>query len=182
MKLSSDKGPEKWKPELSDPRPARLYIACAYGDSRELDVMRRRIKSEFGTIDFEAETDLTDPVPSLYSHNDRERMHIVSPGRPVGREELVDVRKRCLALEYRYQEYGVPKVELDPGYITEFSAVRTSLEDDFHRVYLYGGVFAEAFLYFEEFTFRPFLHSPEFFRNTEVLALFNDLRLIYTTP
>ena len=169
----------KWKPELEEPASARLYISCGYDDEGALDEMRKKVTAEFGTIDFEAKTDALDPVPSLYSFPDRQHMHIFSLAQPIGREEMVDIRKRCMALEYKYQEYGLPKVELDPGYITEFAAVRTCLEDEIHRVYLYGGVYAEPLLYFERYSFRPFLHSPEFYRNTEVLALFNDMRLIY---
>lgn len=169
----------KWKPELAEPDAARMYIACGYDDPNALDEMRRRVTSEFGTIDFEAKTDTLDPVPSLYSFPEREHMHIFSLARPIGRHEMVDIRKRCLALEYRFQEYGLPKVELDPGYITEYVAVRTALEDDIHRIFLYGGVYAETLLYFERYSFRPFLHSPEFYRNAEVLALFNDMRLIH---
>lgn len=162
-----------------DPPAARMYIACGYDDEGALDEMRRRVTAEFGTIDFEAKTDALDPVPSLYDFPEREHMHVFSLARPVGREEMVDIRKRCLALEYKYQEYGLPRVELDPGYITEFAAVRTTIEDDIHRVYLYGGIYAEPLLYFERYSYRPFLHSPEFYRNPEVLALFNDMRLIH---
>ena len=67
----------------------------------------------------------------------------------VAREELVDIRKKTLAIEATHQHEGFPLLELDPGYITEYTAVRSSIEDDFHRIYLFHGICAETLYYFQ---------------------------------
>lgn len=170
----------KWKPPVKEPRPARLFLNCAFQDDESFHDAKKRLAAEFGKVDFETNPDPLLPVPSLYGLPELKSFRLLSFERPVAREELVDIRRRCLALETRFQKDGRPLVELDPGYVTSFGVMRTSLEEDFHRVYLYGGIYAETLYYFEKLSYRPWVHTPEFFRSPEIFAAFNDLHLILT--
>lgn len=170
----------KWKPPLKEPPAARFYLGCSFAEEEHFHDMKKRLVAEFGKSDFETNPDPLLPVPSLYGGYDLKRYRVLSFERPVGREELVNLRTRCLSLEGRFQENGRPLVELDPGYVTSFAVVRTALEEDFHRIYLYKGIYAEGLYYFEKLSYRPWLHTPEFYRSPEILTAFNDLRLILT--
>ncbi|MCE9596620.1 MAG: DUF4416 family protein [Spirochaetia bacterium] len=172
---------EKWKPILSEPRAARLYIACFFDDAEPYLSMKKSLESAFGKSDYESQSIDTDLLMPLYTNIARRVLRILSFRRQVGREEIVDVRKRTLGLEAGLQQVGRPLVELDPGYVTEFTVVRTSLKDDFHHIYFYSGIFGESLYYFENASFRPFLQTPEFYRSEAVIAAFNDLRLIHVT-
>lgn len=168
-----------WKAPYAKPSSARPYILCACDDLEALETVRKDLTVRFGAIDFESGTISGETRQSLYGSLPRRIVRVLSFNRPVSREELVDTRRRSLAIETRHQKQGRPIVELDPGYVVEFSVVRTSLAEDFHRVYVYGGVFAETLYYFERLSFRPQIHAEQFFRRKEVLGVFNDLRLIH---
>jgi len=168
----------KWRPNIKEPPAARFYIGCAFNDDEPFHDMKKKLASEFGKIDFETDPDPMMPVPSLYASHEYRAFRVISFERPIAREEIVDLRRRCLALEIRQQKSGQLLVELDPGYVHPFGVVRTALEEDFHRIYLYGGVYGETLYYFEKMSFRPWLHTPEFYRAGEIQVAFNDLRLI----
>ena len=170
--------PAKWKAPLKEPPAARFYIAVAFDEDEHYHDMKKKLAAEFGKIDFETNPDPLLPVPSLYGGHDYRKFRVISFERPIAREELVDLRRRCLALEVRHQKNGRLLVELDPGYVHIYGAVRTALEEDFHRIYLYAGIYGESLYYFEKISYRPWLHTPDFFRSPEILVAFNDLRLI----
>jgi len=173
--------PEKWKPTLSEPQGARLFCACYFDEGDAYLSAKKKLDSTFGKPDYESQSIPTELLMPLYTNMARHTLRFLSFRRPIGREELVDVRRKTLSIELGLQQTGRPLVEIDPGYVTEFTVVRTSLKDDFHHIYLYGGIFAESLLYFESGSFRPFLFTPELYRMPAVLAAFNDLRLIHVT-
>lgn len=168
----------KWKAPLAEPAPARGYLLAAYDDAEAYAEARKLVAKRFGRIDYETQPIAATERESLYGLPARREARVLSFERPVGREEMVDVRRKTLSLENELQRQGRPMVELDPGYVAEFIVVRTAIADDFHRIYLYGGIYAETLFYFEKLSFRPFLHTAPFFREKEMLAAFNDLRLI----
>lgn len=171
----------KWKPRLSEAGSARPFVVAAFDDLEAFFQVRRELEKQFGSIEYEADS-ITGNVPdSLYEPVARRLCRIVSFARPIGRDEIVDVRRRTIQIESKRQYQGRPLVELDPGYVAEFSVVRTALSEDFHRIYMYGGVFAETLYYFERLAFRPYPYTPEFFRHRDVIAAFNDIRLIHVS-
>lgn len=169
----------RWKPPLADASVGRPYVLCAFDDLEAYNGIRKDLESRFGKIDFETDNISGDTLQSQYGALPRRMVRVLSFGRPAAREELVDIRRRSLAIETKHQSHGRPLVELDPGYVVEFAVVRTALAEDFHRIYMYGGVFAETLYYFERLSFRPQIHTAQFFRRKEVLGVFNDLRLIH---
>lgn len=172
---------EKWKPPLVEPGPARLF-AAVYFDTPEVFLSaKKKMESKFGAVDYESQMFATELLMPLYSNQARNKMKLVSFDRPVGREELVDIRKKTLGIETGLQQLGRPLVEIDPGYVSEFTAVRTALRDHFHYIYLYGGIFAETLYYFESGSFRPFITTPEFYRSEDVISAFNDIRLAHVS-
>ena len=153
----------KWKPPLTEPSLARPYLLCAFDDLEVFSKLRKDVEARFGPIDFESESLSADSLLSQYGAMTRRMARVLSFRRPVAREELVDLRRKSLAIETRHQAHGRPLVELDPGYVVEFAVVRTALTEDFHRIYLYGGIFAETLYYFERLSFRPQIHTAQFF-------------------
>lgn len=172
---------EKWKPPLVEPGPARL-IASVFFDAPEFFLAaKKKMEAKFGDVDYESPMFATELLMPLYSNQARNKMKMLSFRRPIGREELVDIRKKTLSIETDLQQLGAPLVEIDPGYVCEFTVVRTALRDHFHYVYLYGGIFAETLYYFESGSFRPFITTPEFYRSGDVISAFNDVRLAYVS-
>ena len=170
----------KWKPIIEEPDPCRLYLALAYDDPAYYFRVKKDLESRWGPADFETEAGNSSGWKPLNGGSARRLVRFISFQRPIGREELVDIRKRTLAIEAKYQFEGRPLVELDPGYLSRYSVVRTNLFEDFHTVYLYHGIFAESLLYYERMSFRAWDHTPDFYRQPDVVTVLNDLRVIYT--
>ncbi len=173
---------EKWRPPLAEPSPGRLYVAANYDDAELYIEARRELSKLFGKVDFETPVLEAEGLLPLYATVPHAHFRVMSFERLVGREELVDVRRKTMQLEGRTQSQGLPRLELDPGYVCPYTVVRSSLSEDFHRIYLYHGIFAETLYRFEQLAYRPFPHTPEFYRRADVITIFADLRLILTGP
>ena len=183
----------KWSPPIREPGPARPFVCVAYGSPDpaaaspgSLDELyqelRKDLRGLFGEIDYETAPLSGEGYDSLYGSAERRTARLLSFRRQVGREELVDMRRTTLQLEARRQAGGVPPLEIDPGYVSEYSVVRSSLEEDFHRVYLYHGVYGEVLYSFERMQFRPIDgRTPAFYQRPDVLTAFNDMRVIYAS-
>ena len=167
-----------WKPPLCFPAPARAYLLLAFNDQDISFQVRKELISQFGRIEYETRDHPAALWVSNYGLSYR-LSRLLSFERLIKREELVDFRKRTLSIESRYQSKAMPTIELDPGYITPYTVVHTVLAEDFHRIYLYAGTYAESLLRFEKLSFRPFAHTQKFFCQKELLAAFNDIRLIH---
>ncbi|MBX7056691.1 MAG: DUF4416 family protein [Leptospirales bacterium] len=167
-----------WKAPLSEPPAARAFVIAAFDDLALFQQARAQAERRLGKIDYETGNLPAELRHSQYGLPNRRLARLLSFRRPVGREELVDLCRRSVALEARLQSNGAPLVELDCGYVTLYQTVRAATSEDFHRVYLYDGIYAEAALYFEKLSFRPFLYTSAFFRQQELIAAFNDVRLI----
>lgn len=151
----------------------------AYDDPALALKVRSSLEKVIGAIDFETDAGPGTLYRPLYGGGARQLVRFLSFKRLIGREELVDIRKKTLGIEKRHQEQVLPSVELDPGYVTDYAVVRSSIEEDFHRIYLFHGIYAESLYFFERLSYRPWQTTPEFFRQTEVISVFNDLRSIY---
>jgi len=169
----------RWKPVLHEPPPCRIFCVALFDDLQRFVEVKRRLESQFGSIDYSSEAIEIGALP-LSGTIPRRHARMVSFERPAGREELVDLKKRTLSIEGEFQAEGHPLVQLDIGYVAPSSVVRAHLLDEPHRVYLYSGVYGESLLHYDRFSFRPFPHTEEFYCQKEILLVFNDLRLILT--
>lgn len=172
----------RWKPPFEDEKLAKLYVAASYDqkDEHYMTPVKEKLQNLLGKIDFELKTTPILSVPSQYiSNKEFEHFHILSFEKLILREELVIIKTKILRIENGYQKEGFPVVELDVGYVTDKHVIRTSLFEDYYRIYLYKKIYAETLYYYEKDSYKPFIHTPKFFRNSEIITLYNDLRLIY---
>ncbi|MBI4612097.1 MAG: DUF4416 family protein [Planctomycetes bacterium] len=97
----------------------------------------------------------------------------------VGPGALPAVKRVAMEIEHEFAErhsFASRPINLDPGYLTEAKVVLASTKDRGHRVYLAGGIFAEATLEYREGRFHPFPWTYADFRSEPVLAFFALLR------
>ena len=168
----------KWQAPIIQLPLARAYILCAFNESEIFFQIHKELKSRFGLTEYETDIHSITFWESSYNLN-FDKLKIISFNRLIRREELVDFRKQCLQIEMRFQKMGRPDIELDPGYLTQNSVIHTSLFDYPQNIYLYGGIFAENLMYFENNTFKANSHTGEFFKRRDVISTFNDLRIIH---
>lgn len=165
-------------PPLIAPPPARVYSIVAFNNIEDFFYARKKLAMLFGTIDYETNDYSTQGWSSIYGVS-YSWLRFISFERLIKREELVNIRQQTLQLERQKQSHWKILFDIDPGYITQYNVVRTVLQDSFHRVYLYGGIFAESFYHFSEFSYKAFEHSSEFFCRDDIIQAFNDLRIIH---
>ena len=168
----------------SPPPLARSYLLLAFSDKDLLPQLRKELISYFGPIEYE-----TEDYPAAHwlssSGLTYSWIRFFSFEKLIKREELVHFRERTLKVEGLYQKRkkanspSLPLIELDPGYLSPYTVVHTALIEDFHRIYLYAGIYAETLLRFEKHSFQPFPHTQRYFCQKEILSVFNDMRLIH---
>lgn len=100
---------------------------------------------------------------------------ILSFRRRINREELPELKKKCIRIRNRFI-LNDRSIRIVPGYVTGHNAVIASLFDDFHRVYLFHGVYAEVVYKFERLELQAISTAPEFFFMKEVKYYFSNLR------
>ena len=67
-------------------------------------------------------------------------------------------------------------IKIIPGYQTLFNTILASTTDDFHKIYLFHGVFAEVVYKYESRLLQCTDTAPTFFLNTDVIYYFTNLR------
>ncbi len=169
-----------WKTILKEPSLVQPFLLLAYHEADILSRVRKQLVSYFGPVEYE-----TRPFSALNwlsVHGFPYKwLCFLCFNRLMKREELVHLRQRTLSMEAVYfsRSSNRPLIELDPGYVTYYTVVRSSLTDDFHKIYLYGGIYAETLFWYERLSFRPYSHVQQYFFRKDVVTSFNDMRAIY---
>ncbi len=170
--------PTSWKHPISTPPQVRSYILIAFNDMTSLLSLRKDLIAKFGPIEYETENFSAKTWRSNYNLYFN-HIRLLSLKTLIKREEIVRFRKQTMTLESKYAKEGPPSIELDPGYLSQHLVVRTELQEDFHRIYLYDGIYAETIFKFIKSSFSPLEHTQEYFHNKEIINAFNDIRLIH---
>ena len=70
-------------------------------------------------------------------------------------------------------------INLDPGYLTSAKVVLATAKDYSHRIYLKGGIYAEATLRYFKGAYQPWPWTYPDYKSPEYLSFFHRLRKIY---
>lgn len=74
-------------------------------------------------------------------------------------DAIASIKAATNELENRWRQGGKRRVNIDPGYIGLTKLVLATTKDASQRVYLGGGIYAEATLAFERGSFRPYAYT-----------------------
>jgi hypothetical protein len=147
-------------PPPREPDPALLVVAAFSRHGGALAWARERLQEVFGPIELAGkpfpfdQTRYYEPAmgPGLIKQLLAFR-GLVAP------DSLADLKRQTGALERRLAgagDYPEPRpLNLDPGLLTPGKVVLATTKDQAHRVYLRGGVFAEATLRYHAGAFEP---------------------------
>ncbi|RKX70418.1 DUF4416 domain-containing protein [candidate division WOR-3 bacterium] len=91
-------------------------------------------------------------------------------------EELVELKKRAVAIEVSLSVEGRRRVNIDPGYLDLKRVVLSTHKDAAHRIYLGDGIYAEVTLIYYNKSFRPLPWTYPDYRWEETINFFNSLR------
>lgn len=140
------------------------------------------LKKRFGGIDFESEAmrfDYTDYYDEELGTGLKRKFisfkKLVDPG------DLAGIKRCTNRIETSISAAGKRSVNIDPGYLDMAKLVLATAKDFNHRVYLSSGIFAEVTLYYAKGSFRHWDWTYPDYRSAEYIAVFNQIRKIYSS-
>ncbi len=98
---------------------------------------------------------------------------LIAPGKLAGVKQITN------EMENAWRTQTGRRVNIDPGYIATSKLVLATTKDAAHRIYLSGGIYAEATLHFSNGTFQPYPHSYRDYAAADAIAFFNGVRARY---
>jgi len=168
-------------------RKAKLIFGLIGASFSYFEDAKAVLSGHFGAIDFE----------SGYIDFDFTRYYEKELGRGLKRkfisflddieiEKMPDIKKVSSAIELRLGRDemvsgGISRnINIDPGYLNCGKLVLLSRKDNFHRIRIADGVYAEITLRFKDGSFVPMETTYPDYRSSEYIEIFNKIRHLYT--
>ncbi len=165
---------------LERPIGASFFLICSFQNDDNYFELKSITEKKFSKTVYESndlpkwELDEVERLVGIPGKNTR----ILSFLRRVHREELVQIKKECVEIQNQIRKTD-PLFRLIPGYLTSHNVIIAQSKDDFHRTYLFAGVYAEIVYIFHSGSFSVLETAPKFFKSKEALYFFNNLRQSY---
>jgi Domain of unknown function (DUF4416) len=158
-------------------RPAAsvtLLCGLLSGDADLLRRARQRLTRHFGPVELESEIWPFSQTTYYSAEMGPDLLRqFVAFERPVRAERLHEAKQLTNALEAEMAEACLAlgperPINIDPGYVDSGKLVLATTKDRAHRVYLGGGIFAEATLHYADGRWQPWpwtypdYHEPHY--------------------
>lgn len=169
-----------YKEKLEKPKGVTFFVVISFEKMEVYYSIKQKLESYFSKIMFES-----NPLPKwTISHNEKllskvgSETRILSFKRRIHREELPEIKRACV--EIREKHFAKDEtIRMIPGYLCSHSVVLASIYDDYHRIYLYHGVFAEIVYKYEKQKLIYIDTAPLFFGQKEIMYFFTNVRDYY---
>ncbi len=165
---------------LERPLGASFFLLVSYQNDESYFEVKSLSEKKFSKSVYESgnlpkwELDEVDRLIQIPGKNTK----ILSFLQRIHREELVVIKKECVEIQSALRKKD-PTLRLMPGYLTSHNVVISQSKDDFHRVYLFQGVYAEIIYVFRSGKFSVLESAPGFFKTKEAAYFFNSLHESY---
>jgi len=167
-----------------EPKPGKFFVALLSAETDLLSAVEPALRPVLGDID--GRSQILPWTASCYYEKEMGAgllRRFLSFESLLSPERLADIKLATQNVEARYRraprDGGGRRVNLDPGYLEAGKVVLASTKNASQRIYLRGGVFAEAtLLYFDaEFHGCPYTY-PDYLWS-ETLSFFTACRARY---
>ncbi|MCG6148916.1 DUF4416 family protein [Leptospira levettii] len=165
---------------LERPAGASFFLIVSYENEDTLFELKNLSEKRFSKILYESlvlPRWIPDESEREFSYPGR-FTKVLSFKQRIHREEIVEKKKDCLEFQSILQKKDLSTL-LIPGYVTSHNIVIAKSKDDFHRMYLFQGVYAETVYYFSRGILQPLPSTQNYFKEKEVIYFFNTLRESY---
>ena len=164
------------------PPPVQFFCGVIFSDIVEPENVRIALGQRFGAIDGHSgifEFNLTNYYEKEMGAGLKKIFFAFEELKPP--EFLVECKLATNELEHsgEWARGDGRVVNLDPGYVAELQMVLATTKDSGHRVYLGGGIHAEATLAYINKSFRPWQWTYPDYRTDAYIEYFNGLRKEY---
>jgi hypothetical protein len=160
--------------------PAKLIVGFIYNDSIDAEGVARLLCRRFGNVEQQSRAIAFTHTTYYESEmGPRLKRRFVSYEKLIDIEKVWRIKKFTNEVETRYATAGKRNINIDPGYIVLGKLVLLTTKDYTHRLYLGGGIYAEATLFFKEGTFRAQNFTYPDYRLQEHIDFFTSVRNCY---
>lgn len=169
-----------FKERVERPNGAVFFTIISYTEEEILFKAKKKLEKISSSSNFNSnllpawktlKNELPSSIESLHSK-------IFSYNQKIHRDEIPVLKLDCIKITESLQKED-SSLKIIPGYLTEHNLIITSSFDDFHKIYLFKGIFAEIIYRFEKNKFHTYPSSPNYFSNKEVMYFFNQIRNFY---
>jgi hypothetical protein len=131
---------------MLEAKPARVKLICGITISPKLslDPVIENLENTFGLIDHRS--DIIDFIHTDYYVSEMGvglKKLLVSFERPFHPQDIWLAKRSTIDIESIYEEGGMRRVNLDPGYVEPSKLILASTKNFSHRIYLQQGIYAE---------------------------------------
>lgn len=166
------------------PPPAKFFFAITLLEKGYHAAAEEAIAERWGAIDLHSE---------LYCFSDYTHYYEAEMGRPLWKyfltlerplamDSLVEVKFFAEDLQTRFARVAEPQlrrtINLDPGYITSWNLVLSTVKNFAHRIYLRDGIYAEVTLVFKERRFQTLPWTYTDYASPLALDFFTQARKV----
>ncbi len=165
------------KEEIIRPEGSLAFTVISFTLEDVYYKVKESLSKNFSEVLFESIA-LTSWIPSAAEigfNPPGNKSRILAFKRRINREELPEIKEKCIHVANTYTKLD-SSIKIIPGYQTLYNTLIASTTDDFHKVYLFHGVFAEVVYKYESRQLQCTDTAPLFFANNEVVYYFTNLR------
>lgn len=158
----------------------KLIIGFIYKDEAFFIKSRDSLKRKFGRVDFESPA--LDFNYTAYYEKEMGaglKRRFISFSKLVPIQDLYRIKLYTNRLESRFLDFGMRRVNIDPGYLDLAKLVLASTKDYSHRIYLRKGIFAEITLSYRNNSFTSNDWTYPDYCSKEYIDIFNKIRQLY---
>ncbi|MCB1176049.1 MAG: DUF4416 family protein [Leptospiraceae bacterium] len=162
---------------LKKPPGATMFIIVSFSEMEAFYKVKSLTEREFSYVQLESiplpkwTVELSEKLKTRVGEGTK----ILALKRKIHREELPEIKKKCIKIRNSLLKKD-STLRIIPGYVTSHNVIIGSINDDFHRVYLFHGVYAEVVYKFEKLQMKFMPSAPEFFALKDVNYFFSSLR------
>jgi hypothetical protein len=163
---------------LKEISPEAKLICGLIGRMEVFSAAEALLQATFGKIDGRSEViqfGFTDYYQAEMGR-DLSRQWVSFEG-TITQAEIVRAKLKTIGMERELADSsGKRRVNLDPGFVSGAKLVLASTKDFSHRIYLWGGIFAEVTLIFEHGSFVPLKWSYPDYQTDTAMEFFKSAR------
>jgi hypothetical protein len=169
---------------MKRPLRVKLFFAVFTKFANLFDDVRNILIEKFGDVDLESQPYLFDEFTNYYHKQMGKGLYkkFYSFKRLIYPDQIANIKIFTNKVENDFSKMQTDvlrPVNIDPGYVGFSKMVLASTKDNYHRIYLADGIFAEVTLRYVKGSFQPWEWTYPDYRTKENILFFNRVRNIY---
>ncbi len=166
--------------KLKRSEPVKLISSIFSADRHLLTEALKELSAKYGGVDFVSKFipfDYTDYYEKETGKSLIRRFaffeDLIRP------ESLPEIKTFANGVEERFSSNGKRRVNIDPGYISQYHLILATGKGYAHRPYLRDGVHADLTLIYKDKTFQPLEWTYPDYAEKKIIEMFNRIREKY---